>query len=193
MAIYMKSCSTIFRPNFIKIQTVILLFISWMFSCVLLYLYEMDEYLAWMDFYLGTASTCTVWWKKFLATTITLLLHFGRWVYPLGLARIFLYLVRVQWLILLEALLDLFSSLNQLQLSIFQIVCLSSFTSCKVLLQRWWLLALFYNLYLGMYTAVLSQAVNYHGTVARLKKLDIEKFLFLAETMFKDLWSHLSW
>lgn len=154
----------------------------------------MDEYLEWMNFYFGMASTCTVWWKKILVMTMTLLLHFGRRVHPLGLARIFLYLVRVQWLILLEALLDLFSSLNQLHLSIFQTFCfLSSFTSCKVLLQRWWLLALFYNLYLGMYTAVLSQAVNYHGTVARLKKLDIEKFLFLAETMFKDLWSHLSW
>ena len=38
-----------------------------------------------------------------------------------------------------------------------------------------------------MYTAVLSQAVKCHGTVTRLEKLDIDKFLFLAEVMFKDL------
>jgi len=29
-----------------------------------LYLNEVDEYIARMNFYLGTASTCTVWWKS---------------------------------------------------------------------------------------------------------------------------------
>jgi len=35
-----------------------------------------------------------------------------------------------------------------------------------------------------MYTAILSGAMKCHGTVARLEKIDIDKFL--AEATFKD-------
>lgn len=130
MGIYMKSCSTYLGKS--RLGSLV---IMWHTSSSFGVLLGCNIWCGWIldtdGFYLGTASTCTFWWKEILAKTITLLLQFCRQVHPLGLARIFLYLIQVQRATLLEALLDLFSFLDQLRLSIIQIACLfSCFTSC---------------------------------------------------------------
>lgn len=84
----------------------------------------------WVDFNQDSASACTFWWKEILARTITSSLQFCRQVLRSELVRICLYLVQVQWVTLVQALLVLFSSLAQLLLSVIQIAsCFTSYLS----------------------------------------------------------------